>query len=85
MAPRHSMKKEYWLYSVAVGSIAALIVAGTMTFVDWRLNPGGLFRDERGTNWQVTAETAASWFFPVAAVVGVAAVLVFFAASRSRK
>ena len=77
------MKNKDWLHSIAIGSIIALIVAGTITFMDWRLNPGGLFHDDLGTHWNVVAETAASWFFPVAALVSVVAVLVFFALSRS--
>lgn len=77
------MQKKDWLHSLAIGSITALIVAGTMTFRDWRLNPGGLFRDELGTQWDVVAETAASWFFPVATFVSVVAVLVFFSLFRS--
>ena len=51
---------------VIVGFISGAVVSIPITFVDWRLNPSGLFHDEHGTNWAVVAETFWSWFWPVA-------------------
>ena len=44
------------LMSACLGSVASVI--------DWRANPGGIFRDETGTYWGVVADTFLSWFMP---------------------
>ena len=46
---------------------AGLLVASTMTALDWRLNPSDLFHSSDGTNWDVVWQTWISWFLPVAA------------------
>ena len=51
-----------------------MLVAIPMTIADWRLNPSGVFRNEQGTHWSVVAETALSWFWPVAILGFVASV-----------
>jgi len=43
----------------------AFAVALVPTFLDWRLNPGGLFHGADGTSWAVVLETAWTWFWPV--------------------
>lgn len=48
------------------GLVAGVIVSALMTYPDWRLNPGGIFRDANGTDWAVVGQTAWSWFWPVA-------------------
>lgn len=53
---------------IATALLIALIVACVMTFMDWRLNPSGIFRGESGTHWARVAETATSWFLPTAAI-----------------
>jgi len=47
-----------------------------MTWRDWRLNPGGLFRGPSGTHWGIVLETAWSWFWPGALAVFVGALLI---------
>jgi hypothetical protein len=55
--------------SIRVGMAWALIIALGVaivpTFMDWRLNPGGLFHGGIGTHWGVVLETAWTWFWPV--------------------
>ena len=52
-------------FGLAAALIIALAVAIVPTFMDWRLNPGGLFQGANGTHWGVVFETAWSWFWPV--------------------
>lgn len=62
----------------------ALLAASTMSFLDWRLNPGGLFRGESGTTWPVVWETWVSWFVPVLLLAGAVSLPVLFWSSRHR-
>jgi hypothetical protein len=39
-----------------------------VTLLEWIGNPLGIFHDEQGTNWAFVAETAWSWFMPVALI-----------------
>lgn len=54
--------------AIIFGSITTVIIAtllsGTVTFLDWRANPSGIFHDESGTHWKVVFETFGSWFKP---------------------
>ena len=68
-----------------VGSLVGLMVAVGMTFVDWRLNPAGIFHSEEGTDWNIVVETAFSWFWPVALIVLVLTVIMHSWISRERK
>lgn len=66
-----------------IGLALGFAVAFVMTFLDWRLNPSGIFHNAEGTNWGFVADTAVSWFVPVAmASSGVAAVVLFVLARR---
>jgi hypothetical protein len=56
------------ILALAVGAALGTVVAVVMTYLDWRLNPGGVFQDARGVQWHAVAETAASWFVPIAAL-----------------
>ena len=62
-----------WIIGGSVAVVLGLAVASYFAFVDWRLNPGGIFQDESGTDWKVVLETAVSWFLPVALIVFVLA------------
>ncbi|MEO0652826.1 MAG: hypothetical protein AAFZ65_19285, partial [Planctomycetota bacterium] len=35
---------------------------------EWTQNPGGIFRDESGTHWNIVRDLALSWFAPTADV-----------------
>lgn len=70
------------MQAVLVGATLGLVVSSVVTFLDWRLNPGGIFHGDAGTNWIVVAETGFSWFLPVAAGASVVAALALFLYSR---
>ena len=79
-----AIRAKSWYLGALVGVTAGLLVATSMTAIDWRVNPSGLFHDENGTDWPIVAETAFSWFWPVAVVALVLTVIVhsWFAASE---
>ncbi len=79
------MKHGQWLIAVAAGAVIGSTVAAVMTYLDWRMNPGGIFVSAGQTDWTIVRETAFSWFWPVAAVASVAALLILLLASRLRK
>jgi hypothetical protein len=62
----------------------ALLAASTMSFLDWRLNPGGIFRGGDGTIWPVVWETWISWFVPMLPLAGAVALPVLLWSSRCR-
>lgn len=70
------MHARSWYCGAIVGLLAGLVVSVPMTIADWRLNPAGIFHNEQGTNWTIVAETALSWFWPVALVALATTVLV---------
>ncbi len=70
------MQSRSWFLGVVVGLLAGLLVSIPITIADWRLNPAGIFRNDEGTNWTIVAETAISWFWPVALVALVTTVVV---------
>ena len=72
------MKSRFWLLGLVVGTAVGLVVGTIMTFLDWRLNPGGLFHNAQGTDWSLVTATAASWFVPVAALVSALAMPVLY-------
>lgn len=61
------MNSGNWVIGACVGGAAGVAVASTMTLLEWRLNPGGIFHLGDKTDWAIVQETALSWFVPVAA------------------
>ena len=59
-----------WMRTVLASASLGLIVASSMSFVDWTLNPAGIFHGEDGTSWKVVWETWISWFIPVFVLSG---------------
>lgn len=57
------------LGSALAGLCSGAVVAGIATFLDWWLNPAGLFHGPGGNNWRIIGETAFSWWWPVALAV----------------
>jgi len=53
--------KKSILRGLAIGMLVTLLVMGPISFIDWRQNPGGIFRDSTGTNWETVFETLYSW------------------------
>lgn len=73
------------LLAVSAAAVAAgLLVAIPMTVADWRLNPSGIFHNEQGTEWSVIAETAISWFWPVALLALIVSVAIHVLIARMR-
>ncbi len=52
------------LIGIACGITIAIAVTSFVTIWEWLENPGGIFRDEEGTNWRFVYDTAISWFVP---------------------
>ena len=75
------MKSKIWLSGVALGVVASLVLALVMTYADWRLNPGGIFHGEEGTNWVIVRETIISWFVPTIPPAVILAIAVLFLVS----
>ena len=82
MKPLHA---KSWIIGIAAGVVLGAAVAVPFTVADWRLNPGGLFRDESGTQWDILLETGFSWFLPVALLVFVAATAIHYWRSSSKQ
>ena len=59
-----------------IAVVIGLLLAVPMTFLDWRLNPGQLFRGPSGTIWSVVLQTAWSWFWPTASLAAAGMALV---------
>jgi len=70
--------------AVGAGVVLGCIVATVMAIADWRLNPGGIFHDSQGTNWDVVMETALSWFLPVASASCIVAAFLLFLFHRRK-
>jgi len=72
------MQVRIWKRATVVGLLAGSIVSAAMTFVDWLLNPAGLFHTELGTDWGVVTETALSWLGPVTLGTFLATIIVLY-------
>jgi hypothetical protein len=92
-----TINKHIWQISIRAlmfGFIAAAIISSVMTYLDWRQNPAGLFRDTHKTDWTglfrdthetdwtIVAETALSWFAPALIVLAILAVPATYWLSR---
>ena len=74
------MNAKLWWSGLVLGIVASAVLAMVMTYADWRLNPGDIFRSDTGTNWVIVRETLISWFVPTVP----AAVILSVADSLSR-
>ena len=79
------MKRKYWLIGIAVGLLTGLIVAVIAAWLDWRLNPSGIYHNADGTNWRFVWDTAVSWFVPTTSYVTLIALGVLVVVSRWRR
>jgi len=78
------MNRKHWISGVVIGVAVGFVVAFVMTFLDWRLNPYGIFHNAHGTDWIIVAETAVSWFAPISIFVSATALLILFVLARLR-
>ena len=76
------MNRRSLVRVAAAGAATGLVVAAWMTLLDWRLNPGGIFRGTHGTNWSIVIETGWSWFLPVTIVATAIVLVVLFLVGR---
>jgi len=76
------VKSRHWVFGACIGVTVGLSLACITSFLDWRLNPDGIFHDAESTNWAIVWETAASWFLPFTASVSVLAWLGLYIFSR---
>ena len=76
------MKLKDWIFGFIIGATVGLAVAWYFTYNDWSLNPGGIFQDEMGTNWDRVRETFSSWWIPVTSWTTLTAWVVLFLKSR---
>lgn len=60
-----ALLKKHALRSLAIGTFLGIVVAATMTALDWWHNPGGIFQNESGSNWSAITDTFVSWMLPV--------------------
>jgi hypothetical protein len=66
------MTRQIVIRALLFGIIAGTAIAVAMTYLDWKQNPGGIFRGQLGTDLSIVLETAASWFIgslPVASLL----------------
>ena len=63
----------YWWIGPAVGASVSSLVTLIVVIWEWLENPGGIFRNEAGTNWKFIFDTAISWFVPTFIYVAVIA------------
>lgn len=82
MPLRTDFKVVHGVIAVAVAAGVGAVVAGLMTFLDWRLNPGEIFHGDAGTSWAVVQETFLSWFGPVFAAAAAIALIVAWLLGR---
>ena len=59
------MKRRDVLISLAAGLGLGIATGAWFAYLDWRLNPGGIFRGSDGTHWSFVFDTALSWLVPV--------------------
>lgn len=78
------MKRTDWLAGIAAGLVTGVVVASIATFLDWRVNPSGLYHGVDGTHWGIVWDTARSWLVPVTGYVTLIAWAVLFVCSRWR-
>ena len=73
---------RYWVSAILFGGAVGIIVASVISFLDWRLNPSGIFHSDLGTNWRFVWDTWISWFVPVFVVGSAVSVPVLFWLSK---
>ena len=56
--------RKFWAFGLCVALLVALSLTLLFTVWNWLENPGNIFRDTAGTNWEFVYATAASWFAP---------------------
>jgi hypothetical protein len=76
--------KRFWSFGIAIGIAVSLTVTAFVTSWEWIANPGGIFRDTNGTNWQFVYDTAISWLIPTFLYTALATSIVHLSFSSRR-
>lgn len=79
------MRIKHWLLGLVIGLTAGVLTGAFYAYSDWRLNPGGIFRNDHGTDWGIVMETVTSWWVPVAGWVTFLSWVVLFLVLRRKK
>lgn len=61
---RHQLREDFSVLALAIGAIVSIFVTVVVCIWEWVENPGGIFHNAVGTNWQFVLETATSWLIP---------------------
>lgn len=59
------MRIKHWVLGLVIGLTVGLLTGAYYAFSDWKLNPGGIFHNDQGTQWDIVMETVTSWWLPV--------------------
>jgi len=81
------IRTTFWRFGIATGALTSVAVTLIVVVWEWLENPGGIFRNETGTNWGFVLDTATSWLIPTfiyAAVIASVAHLGWSAIKRRR-
>ena len=71
-----------WFFSILAGAVTSAAATVVIVVWEWLENPGGIFRNADGTNWEFVLETAASWLVPTFVYVTALAAALHWAWSR---
>ncbi len=77
--------QSFWRFGLVAGVVTATVLTIIVTVWEWIENPGGIFRDAAGTNWQFIFDTAISWFVPTFIGIGLVATAGHLLWSLARK
>jgi len=82
------VKYMRWWLGLAGGALVSATVTIIMVIWEWLENPGGIFRNDSGTNWGFIFDTAISWLIPTFIAVSVIASVIhmlWLGVSRRRR
>ena len=86
MQPESSSRRSVrWWLGIALGAAVSAVVTVVVVIWEWLENPGGIFRNESGTNWQFVLDTAVSWCVPTFIYAAAIASAAHLAWSGARK
>jgi hypothetical protein len=68
-----STRAAFFRFGIAAGVVVSFAVTLIVVIWEWLENPGGIFHNDNGTNWEFVLDTAISWFVPTFVHVAVIA------------
>lgn len=72
-------KHRLWIGAISAALLVSATVAGIATYLDWRLNPDGIFQGADGTDWAIVWDTWISWCAPVLLLAAIVLALAWYA------